>query len=794
MVLKLGDSLWSSGDLEPFVFANTVVNCTEASEDVKKNEILSCTTCSINVGSDRMLLVMHYRSGWHHYNLKRKVRGRSVISEEEYEEKLLNAKIVETSSSDSDDEVEYSFSGGVHTYFVHEEDVFSIFNAILLEGEAISRNVLMRPLDCTILLLSGGHFCGGIFKDNSLVAHKSFHRYTIRAKQGGMQSAADAKNGVTKKSAGAALRRYNEKLLKEEIQDFIREIKGQIDKCPLVFIRTPICNKTIPFTTRRPNIDELMRIWERLTVVSEYGKVDNFRATVEMEQGWTKKRKVLRKRVKKEKVVAQYTEDETDCGDVGSNIEQLDKKLKQTVLKLEEREDKQASCEKVESDFLSDKEKEAIYLSIRTNSLSDFHHLIDSNNNKHEKIINYLMSSRFSPEGSSFLHIAAQNGATDIIKELLEYGCDPCSKNTSGLVPYEVSSNRSVKRTFIDYRAANPSHVDWRKARVPELKVLSDEQICRETEKKRRQRERKKQREKERKQAEAVEKKENAAREAFLALSDREKRAVAAERRMGIFTQTLPQPLSENVDRCFQMLVNVICQRTQNLIRRYLGSNYLCLPRFISSTQQEHLDELCICVNDDDKAIRKASKRECHKVETMSLHRAFSVFLFTPDNKLLLQKRSKFKVTFPGVWTNSCCSHPLWTEIEMCEVKNIGIRRAAQRKLAQELGVFNVPLSEMHVMGRFIYKAIDKNGWGEHEMDYAIVVPNFDAHSVRINSDEVEMVKSVDRSELKKLIQSGEAISPWFSLFLSHRYLYVWWDNLKNLFNLKNLETINRLN
>lgn len=66
-----------------------------------------------------------------------------------------------------------------------------------------------------------------------------------------------------------------------------------------------------------------------------------------------------------------------------------------------------------------------------------------------------------------------------------------------------------MKRTFIDYRAANPSHVDWRKARVPELKVLSDEQICRETEKKRRQRERKKQREKERKQAEAVEKKEN---------------------------------------------------------------------------------------------------------------------------------------------------------------------------------------------------------------------------------------------------------------------------------------------
>jgi isopentenyl-diphosphate delta-isomerase len=42
------------------------------------------------------------------------------------------------------------------------------------------------------------------------------------------------------------------------------------------------------------------------------------------------------------------------------------------------------------------------------------------------------------------------------------------------------------------------------------------------------------------------------------------------------------------------------------------------------------------------------------------LHRAFSAFVFRPsDGKLLLQKRADEKITFPGMWTNTCCSHPL---------------------------------------------------------------------------------------------------------------------------------------
>ena len=48
------------------------------------------------------------------------------------------------------------------------------------------------------------------------VAHKTFHRYTVRAKRGTVQSARDGKHGAHQpRSAGASLRRYNEAALEE---------------------------------------------------------------------------------------------------------------------------------------------------------------------------------------------------------------------------------------------------------------------------------------------------------------------------------------------------------------------------------------------------------------------------------------------------------------------------------------------------------------------------------------------------------------------------------------------------
>lgn len=60
---------------------------------------------------------------------------------------------------------------------------------------------------------------------------------------------------------------------------------------------------------------------------------------------------------------------------------------------------------------------------------------------------------------------------------------------------------------------------------------------------------------------------------------------------------------------------------------------------------------------------------------TLLCHRAFSVFLFNSENKLLLQKRSNEKITFPGYWANTCCSHPLNIEGEKDTENDMGVKR-----------------------------------------------------------------------------------------------------------------------
>jgi isopentenyl-diphosphate delta-isomerase len=102
------------------------------------------------------------------------------------------------------------------------------------------------------------------------------------------------------------------------------------------------------------------------------------------------------------------------------------------------------------------------------------------------------------------------------------------------------------------------------------------------------------------------------------------------------------------------------------------------------------------------------------------LHRAFSVFLFNDKNELLLQQRATEKITFPDMWTNTCCSHPLSipTETGANLVDSIaGAKRAAQRKLEHELGINKeqVPFEDFHFLTRIHYKAPSDGKWGEHE-------------------------------------------------------------------------------
>lgn len=92
------------------------------------------------------------------------------------------------------------------------------------------------------------------------------------------------------------------------------------------------------------------------------------------------------------------------------------------------------------------------------------------------------------------------------------------------------------------------------------------------------------------------------------------------------------------------------------------------------------------------------------------LHRAFSVLLFDPAGRTLLQRRAVTKTRFPLRWANSCCGHPGPGE---------GVVEAATRRLGEELGLNPVGLTEL---GVYVYRANDPaTGRVEHEYDHVIV-------------------------------------------------------------------------
>jgi isopentenyl-diphosphate Delta-isomerase len=203
------------------------------------------------------------------------------------------------------------------------------------------------------------------------------------------------------------------------------------------------------------------------------------------------------------------------------------------------------------------------------------------------------------------------------------------------------------------------------------------------------------------------------------------------------------------------------------------------------------MDEACIVLDADDQALGSASKKTCHLMTNINnglLHRAFSVFLFHPQtHRLLLQQRASSKITFPDMWTNTCCSHPLACATESGQDGDLsstaqGAKCAAQRKLDHELGIASahVPVSDFEFLTRIHYLAPSDGRWGEHEIDYILFIQA--DPQLAVNSNEVRDTAWVSQAELKQRFRDAEADStsparftPWFKL-ICESMLFEWWD------------------
>jgi isopentenyl-diphosphate delta-isomerase len=160
-----------------------------------------------------------------------------------------------------------------------------------------------------------------------------------------------------------------------------------------------------------------------------------------------------------------------------------------------------------------------------------------------------------------------------------------------------------------------------------------------------------------------------------------------------------------------------------------------------------------ILVDEQDREIGSLPKTDCHTGQGV-LHRAFSIFVFNPDNELLLQQRSPSKMLWPGFWSNTCCSHPRRGEV---------MGEAVQRRLEQELG-FTCPLTYLY---KFKYHAQFGAVGAEHEL-CSVYYGRYDG-PVDVNVTEIEAWRFVGVEALEReLAARPDTFTPWFKMEWVH--------------------------
>lgn len=118
------------------------------------------------------------------------------------------------------------------------------------------------------------------------------------------------------------------------------------------------------------------------------------------------------------------------------------------------------------------------------------------------------------------------------------------------------------------------------------------------------------------------------------------------------------------------------------------------------------MTEQVILVDEQDRELGVVEKMQAHR--DGALHRAFSVFVFDPAGRLLLQKRAAGKYHSGGLWSNTCCGHPRPGEATV---------DAARRRLREEMN-FDCDLREAF---DFIYRAELEGALVEYEFDHVLI-------------------------------------------------------------------------
>jgi isopentenyl-diphosphate delta-isomerase len=161
----------------------------------------------------------------------------------------------------------------------------------------------------------------------------------------------------------------------------------------------------------------------------------------------------------------------------------------------------------------------------------------------------------------------------------------------------------------------------------------------------------------------------------------------------------------------------------------------------VPMTAHDHV----ILVDEHDRSLGTEEKMSAHRAGR--LHRAFSIFVFHPDGRVMLQQRALSKYHSGGLWTNTCCSHPRPEE---------STDDAAHRRLGEEMG-FDCVLR--HVFA-FVYRAELDHGLTEHEYDH-VYVGTFNGEP-RLNVNEAAAWRWITTFDLdREMTEHPETFTVW---------------------------------
>ncbi|CAL7951191.1 unnamed protein product [Xylocopa violacea] len=528
-----------------------------------------------------------------------------------------------------------------------------------------------RKTTWTVIMIGGGHFAAAVFQDGEPIVHKTFHSYTVRAKQGFAQSSRTTTNHA--KSAGASLRRYNEASLLQHVQDILESWSSHINSSSLILYRAvgpynrtvlfggknPPLDKNdlrlrpLPFPTRRATFSEVKRVYDVLSTMEIYGSAADFTDSFPISPRQPIRKKVSKTEVSSEvlekpeneecesnaannarylqdndkskvfkqssperqhrnprshidrakprkspcrplpdivaKLAQSSSESEIDTDNIPMNVSLIEQELEvefhDNLLAFQDTVPRYMKNKKTRRQRKKAKKDEGIMNEMLANAkvklwsackLGDselLSSIIDSlfievekgmeleQQNKDDvnadssSIINNSDVTKLvndpNEDGNTMLHLAALGGHLKLVWQLLDIGSDPCNRNKKLQTPYAAANDKETRNTFRRFMGANPNKFNYSKSQIPG--PLTDEIEQEELLKKRQQKKIKREKDKVKRKEFELKKQEEDSKQRFLSLSDREKRALAAEQRILKQGCTL-------ISRCFQCGVNMAGQ------------------------------------------------------------------------------------------------------------------------------------------------------------------------------------------------------------------------------------------